>query len=251
MNSLLLIEVTRFNELEQVISIGLGTFVQVGAALLEIRDSRLYRGTHGTFEEYCQDRWDIARNYANKLIAAASVVLNLGTNSTQPTHESQVRPLTSLDPQQQREAWAEPTKENPAPTAREVSEAAEIIAPVHQWEKHRPVSFDHEGVTPPMTDDQRVLRRFKAWVSAISKEKNLTRKQVVQYVYQYLNGRVQSLPSADSQPAENEFCEVGWLLLTTERNMAVLALTPGNEDWRESALEFFGSLRKRKIITVS
>jgi hypothetical protein len=88
MNSLLLIEVTRFNELEQVISIGLGTFVQVGAALLEIRDSLLYRGTHGTFEEYCQDRWDIARNYANKLIAAASVVLNLGTNSTQPTHES-------------------------------------------------------------------------------------------------------------------------------------------------------------------
>jgi hypothetical protein len=49
----------------------------------------------------------------------------------------------------------------------------------------------------------------------------------------------------------NETCEVGWLLLTTERDMAISALTPGNEKWKEAALAFFESLRSRKIITVS
>lgn len=33
----------------------------------------------GTFEDYCNDRWGMARNYANKMIAAAEVVGNLGT----------------------------------------------------------------------------------------------------------------------------------------------------------------------------
>jgi hypothetical protein len=58
---------------------GLQTFVDVGAALLEIRDSKLYRKEYGTFEEYCNKRWGWQRNYANKLIRAAEVVENLGT----------------------------------------------------------------------------------------------------------------------------------------------------------------------------
>ncbi len=53
---------------------------------------------------------------------------------------------------------------------------------------------------------------------------------------------------ADNQ---NEFCEVGWLLLTTERDMAMFALTPKNKEWQKDALAFFESLRKRKIVTVS
>jgi hypothetical protein len=49
----------------------------------------------------------------------------------------------------------------------------------------------------------------------------------------------------------NEYCEVGWVLFTTERDMAPLALTPKNEEWKKSALGFFESLRNRKIVTVS
>src|SRR6476660_8234750 len=45
------------NACEAIIQKGIQTFVEVGNALLEIRESRLYRGQYSTFEEYCRTRW--------------------------------------------------------------------------------------------------------------------------------------------------------------------------------------------------
>jgi hypothetical protein len=91
-------------ECESVIERGLATFVEVGQALLRIRDERLYR-TYKTFEEYCKERWKWGRNYVNKQIAAAEVVKNLGTNvpNVKGITEGQMRELTPLPPPQQRE----------------------------------------------------------------------------------------------------------------------------------------------------
>jgi hypothetical protein len=106
-------ESSRRAELEEVVERGLATFVEVGNALLEIRDSRLYRNTHSTFEKYCRDQWDISKTHANRLINAAGVVANLKRHQVgvMPTHESQVRPLTSLEPEQQRKVWTKAVKE--------------------------------------------------------------------------------------------------------------------------------------------
>lgn len=114
-------EQTELERHEEVIDRGLKTFNEVGAALLSIRDRRLYRAGYATFEAYCQQRWNIRRNYANKMIAAAGVLDNLGTNVPMlPANEAQARPLTRLDtPEQQRAAWqaaldatdGKPTKE--------------------------------------------------------------------------------------------------------------------------------------------
>ena len=52
-----LAEISRLQELEQVVETGLTVFVKVGNALLEIRDSRLYRQQCPTFETYCRERW--------------------------------------------------------------------------------------------------------------------------------------------------------------------------------------------------
>lgn len=102
-----LIEVQRLEVLESVIEAGMQTFVHVGNALLEIRDSRLYRQTHGTFEDYCGEKWQMGRNYANRMIAAAEVITNLVPIVTiLPATESQARPLTILPPEAQREVWA-------------------------------------------------------------------------------------------------------------------------------------------------
>lgn len=100
---------------EAVIKRGLDTFVAVGNALLTIRRERLYRGTHGTFEAYCENRWQITRDYANKLIGAAEVVGNLNTNGIQilPASERQARPLTNLEPERQSEAWTEAVETAP------------------------------------------------------------------------------------------------------------------------------------------
>ena len=101
-------ETERLTELETVIERGLQTFVEVGNALMEIRDGRLYRAEHDTFENYCRERWGMGRNYVNKLIAASGVVLNLGTivpKDELPQTETQARPLSQLTPDQRREVW--------------------------------------------------------------------------------------------------------------------------------------------------
>lgn len=99
------------NELERcevVIKQGLETFIEVGQALLTIREKRLYRLEFGTFEDYCLDRWGMKRRQAYRFIDASVVVANV-SNWTQnlPQTESQARPLTQLQPEAQREAWKE------------------------------------------------------------------------------------------------------------------------------------------------
>ena len=99
-------ECDRLTALEQTIERGLQTFVDVGTALLEIRDTRLYRQAFSTFEEYCRDRWGISRPRAYQLIDAATVAVNLSTIVDKlPATESQARPLTGLPVDLQREAW--------------------------------------------------------------------------------------------------------------------------------------------------
>lgn len=97
----------RLNELELVIEKGLQTFVEVGNALMEIRDTRLYREQFGTFEDYCRDRWGMSKMHAYRLIDAAQVVTNLESNQlvTFPSNEAQTRPLAQLSPELQREVW--------------------------------------------------------------------------------------------------------------------------------------------------
>lgn len=100
-------ETQQLADMETVIESGLQTFSVVGNALLAIRDGRLYRASHGTFEDYCRVRWGFARNYANKMITAAQVVGRLGTTVPKPANESQARPLARLEPEEQPEAWKE------------------------------------------------------------------------------------------------------------------------------------------------
>ena len=99
------VEAGRLDELEAVIERGLKTFVDVGTALLEIRDGRLYRKDFDTFEDYCRERWGFKRSYAYELIDAASTMANLSGIPDTPKSVSQLRPLTVLEPAQQREAW--------------------------------------------------------------------------------------------------------------------------------------------------
>lgn len=98
------------NELERcevVIKQGLQTFVEVGQALLTIRDKRLYRSGFRTFEEYCDVKWEIGKAYAFRLIGAAEVISNLSPRGDiLPKNEKEARSLAGLEPEIQQEAWA-------------------------------------------------------------------------------------------------------------------------------------------------
>ena len=70
-------EAARLTELESKVSKGEKIFVEVGSALSEIRDQRLYRATHPSFEDYCRAKWNFTRQYGNQVIAAAATVKSL------------------------------------------------------------------------------------------------------------------------------------------------------------------------------
>ena len=61
-------EKSLFGVCEQAIEADLKGFLAVGRALADIRDNRLYRETHKTFEKYCKDKWDLSKGYATRQI---------------------------------------------------------------------------------------------------------------------------------------------------------------------------------------
>lgn len=147
------IEVSRLNECEAVIERGMKTFVDVGNALLEIRESRLYRAQFGTFEDYCRERWGMKQSQSYRLIDAAKVINNLESSpigELLPATESQARPLANLEPAEQREVWAKVIDTTPPGkiTAAVVLAAAREINREKQAERRQ----DRISETPVVPD---------------------------------------------------------------------------------------------------
>lgn len=110
---------------EATIERGLRAFVDVGQALLRIRDRRLYLETHETFEAYCRERWDLSRKRAYDLSAAAEVAKALSPMGDKPDTERVARELAPLrdTPERLREAWSQVVAQHgDRPTARQVRE---------------------------------------------------------------------------------------------------------------------------------
>lgn len=112
-------------------------FYEAGTALRELRDKRLYRSTHRTFEEYCRERFGMQRAYPYRLIDAATVVDNLSPiGDILPTTESQCRPLARLDMDEQCEVWQQAVCEagGKVPTGR-------IVKDIVQRLKEKPLTL--------------------------------------------------------------------------------------------------------------
>lgn len=81
----------------------------VGEALTQIRNRRLYRTRHASFEDYCVTTLGLSKPHATRLIQAAAVVATLEgvvpIGTTLPANEAQARPLAQLPPEAQPVAW--------------------------------------------------------------------------------------------------------------------------------------------------
>jgi hypothetical protein len=135
-------EITQLDTCEATIRAGMQTFIDVGEALLLIRDARLYRAEFGTFEDYCRQRWGMVASRARQLIGAAGVVRNLETVTTvTPANEAQARALANLEDDQQRLVWAFAVQtapvvdDEPIITAQHVKKAAYTVEllKAHGW----------------------------------------------------------------------------------------------------------------------
>jgi hypothetical protein len=102
-------EEKRKKELVKVVKDGLNKFIEVGMALVELRDKKLYRNTHETFERFVNDSFSIGIRYAQMLMKGTKTVENLKTRTQVrlPESERQVRPLSEFDndPDTQAKLW--------------------------------------------------------------------------------------------------------------------------------------------------
>lgn len=126
----------KLGDLELIIEKGLQTFVEVGVALAQIREQRLYRQSHETFEAYCQDRWGWTSRRARQLIASSEVLEGLPTGTIVPQNEGQARELARVPEDKRADVWDEavesaPKKSDGSPrvTAAHVRETAERTIP--------------------------------------------------------------------------------------------------------------------------
>lgn len=111
---------------EQVIQKGLVGFIEVGSALLAIREQRLYRGAFVTFDDYCRTRWGMSKTHANRLVAASEIATQMTPIGVIPTSESQIRPLAEVEPVDRPKVWQEAVEATGGkPTAKAVQQAAD------------------------------------------------------------------------------------------------------------------------------
>lgn len=116
---------------EGKIAKGLKLCLEVGQALNEIRQNRLYRERYDSFEDYCEKRWDLSRPRAYELCGASSVIADLSAIAdipALPANEAQARPLTRLrSGEHRKDAWLEAvrvaTRQHRPVTARDVEAA--------------------------------------------------------------------------------------------------------------------------------
>lgn len=124
-------ELEELGSLEVTVERGLRAFWEIGQALQQIRDKRLYRQEYATFEEYCICRWEMSRRSAYQLIEAATVYENVRHGAQiLPANERQTRPLVTLPPQKQQEAWAKAV--STAPSGRVTSTHVAQVAKEYQ-----------------------------------------------------------------------------------------------------------------------
>jgi hypothetical protein len=144
-------ESARLAELEPIIERGMASFVEVGNALLEISDRRLYRETHSTFEEYCRNTWSMSARHAYRLCESAEIIKSLPEKCDQlVTTESQVRELAKVKPEQ-RAKVLEVAASKGKVTAKSIQIAVE--------EQERPQVVAHVEVMKPDSAPQ--AREFK------------------------------------------------------------------------------------------
>ena len=98
-------ELSSLSAYEGVIRQGLESFVEVGEALMRIRDGRLYRDKFGTFEDYCRTKWSLSKTHVNRLVQASEVVGDVTPIGVKPATESQARPLASVPKEERAEVW--------------------------------------------------------------------------------------------------------------------------------------------------
>lgn len=160
-------EARHLRALEGRIERGLMKFYEVGDSLLEIRDKRLFRLTHPSFESYARERWELDRARAYQLMGAAEVVTALGGDSA-PVNEAQARellPLYHSDAASVPEVWHAIVASGEPVTAPRIREAVRVHVTKNGTNGNgHPVRHPPPSLADRLLSDlQRAQNSFNAW----------------------------------------------------------------------------------------
>jgi hypothetical protein len=166
----------RLAELKAVVDRGIKTFVEVGLALAEIRETRLYRETHPTFEMFCREHWGFAASRARQLIGAAELV---GVTGVTPANEAQARQLIPLLRDEGADAVVEVWREIQAEYGMKVA-APQVKAVVVKWIESRMGRLDSRKIRgrPNRSLDGRDIRMAAAGETRIAYIREALREAV-------------------------------------------------------------------------
>jgi len=156
---------------EGTIEKGMKTVFDVASAMAGIREKRLYRETHKTFELYCDQRWGFSKTHANRMIAGASVLEDLTPIGVKPKNLEQTKPLARLNPDQRREAWriAEQRAAGKELTAFQLEQAALQVAP--KVPRRRIRLTKEETAKAKRTRERRSRRVQRMWEEARKRQR--------------------------------------------------------------------------------
>lgn len=135
----------RLRTLEATVEKGLTTFVKVGLALHEIRESRLYRMTHKDFAGYCDDRFNLSSRRVNQLIEGAKVAEDLGNRFPIPKDSSVASAIAKVNQDERDQVWEAALEKSPEPTAADVREVVESCKPKQDRASQRQSIKDSES----------------------------------------------------------------------------------------------------------
>lgn len=163
-------EASELEACERRIAAGLESFRDVCLALQTIRDDRLYRATHATFEDYCRERWGWSRQRGYQLVEAAEAIASLPAEC-QPwlTNERQARELSLVPPDERPEVLEKAAKSGKV-TAKAIREAAtpepepdeELPAPMDAEARQYHVSLKLKALADEVKDSIASLNPSKA-----------------------------------------------------------------------------------------
>jgi hypothetical protein len=167
----------RLAQLEPIIERGLHAFLEVGNALLEIRNCCLYRQAHSTFKNYVEDRWHISERRAYQLCEAAEVVNSLPVNLNHGSvlNERQARELARIAPERRLKVLQQAAADGQV-TAKSIRKAAQMAhTEVAGFGDRETAAPDQEVVRPTAAAKGRLnprhytRKRFQHWWLTASK----------------------------------------------------------------------------------
>jgi hypothetical protein len=185
MTAITLHESKRLLDLEAVIKTGQQTFVEVGLALAEIRDSRLYKADFETFESYCREKWQFSKQHVYRMIECAPI----GKSSPQVTSLNQARAVAKVPAEKRAEVISKASEKAASKgrsmTAQDIIDVQSEDRP-HVIAESLPKSsaqvanetFKALAKDMPIPEDPHLDALIQAWEDAPKKSKEAFRKYI-------------------------------------------------------------------------